>query len=65
MLGVIAEDYDRAAMLYRQCRLVGMRVRRLTDCLIAAVAIRNDVAVLHVDRDLDVLASVVPLRIDG
>lgn len=50
-----AEDYLAAASLYRQCRRQGETVRRLLDCLIAATAIRHDVAVLHCDEDFAVL----------
>jgi predicted nucleic acid-binding protein len=57
------DDYVDAAMLFRACRAAGETVRRMTDCLVAAVAIRNDVAVLHHDRDFDVLARHTPLRV--
>jgi predicted nucleic acid-binding protein len=50
------DDYESAAALYIQCRRAGSTVRRLTDCLIAAVALRSDLAVLHSDRDFDLLA---------
>lgn len=50
-------DYLAASSLYRRCRGHGETVRRLVDCLIAAVAIRADLAVLHADRDFDVLAG--------
>lgn len=33
-------DYEDAAVLFRTCRRRGETVRRLIDCLIAAVAIR-------------------------
>src|SRR5689334_5705108 len=36
-----AFDYDEAAMLCRTCRRRGSNVRKLIDCLIAAVAIRH------------------------
>lgn len=49
-------DYEEAATLYRTCRRSGETVRRLIDCLIAAVAIRAGVPVLHADSDFDVLA---------
>lgn len=49
-------DYEEAAQLYRLCRRKGETVRRLVDCLIAAVAIRGDIAILHADADFDVLA---------
>jgi predicted nucleic acid-binding protein len=57
-------DYDQAAILYRQCRVNGETVRKLIDCLIAAVAIRNDVVILHQDTDFEVLARHTELRID-
>ncbi len=45
-------DYEEAA-LYRRCRRQGSTVPRLTDCLIAAVAVRARVPVLHADADAD------------
>jgi predicted nucleic acid-binding protein len=56
-------DYQAAAKLYRTCRSHGATIRRMNDCLIAAVAIRNDVPVLHADADFDVLARYTPLRV--
>lgn len=56
-------DYERAAWLWRACRREGRTLRRMSDCLIAAVAIRNDAAVMHRDSDFDVLAEVVGLQI--
>ena len=57
------EDYEDAAALYRACRDGGETVRALTDCLVAAVAIRNGVAVLHLDRDFEALARHTPLQL--
>ena len=57
-------DYDQAAILYRQCRANGETVRKLIDCLIAAVTIRNDAVILHQDSDFDVLARHTELRIE-
>jgi len=56
-------DFEEAAALYRTCRRGGETVRRLIDCLIAAVAIRVDVPVLHADTDFDVLARHTALRV--
>lgn len=56
-------DYTAAAMLYRQCRQGGETVRRLIDALIAAIAIRHGLAVLHADADFDTLARHSVLRI--
>lgn len=57
--------YDDAAALYRACRQKGETVRKLIDCLIAAVAIRADTPVLHKDVDFDVLARHTDLRIEA
>jgi predicted nucleic acid-binding protein len=57
-------DYEDAAALYRACRRGGDTVRKLIDCLIAATAIRADVAVLHADSDFEVLSRHTPLRVD-
>jgi predicted nucleic acid-binding protein len=50
-------DVELAANMYRGCRKAGQTPRSLLDCLIAAVAVRCDVPVLHLDRDFDLLAS--------
>ena len=55
-------DYDQAATLYRQCRLRGETVRKLVDCLIAAIAIRNQAEILHRDADYEVLKRHTSLR---
>lgn len=57
-------DFEKAAELYRLCRREGETVRRLIDCLIAAVAIRERATLLHNDRDFDVLARHSKLRIE-
>lgn len=56
-------DYEVAAALFRQCRRNGKTPRKMIDCLIAAVAIRNDVALLHLDQDFVVLAENSALRL--
>ena len=50
-----------AANLYRTARRAGLTVRSGVDCLIAACALRNGLAVLHLDRDFDLLARVSSL----
>ena len=55
-------DFESAADLYRQCRQRGATVRKLMDCLIAAVAVRERATVLHNDRDFEVLARHTRLR---
>lgn len=56
-------DYEAAAALYRVCRRRGETVRRLIDCLIGAIAVREEVPVLHADTDFDVLARHTALEI--
>ena len=51
-----------AADLYRRARRAGFTVRSGVDCLIAACAIRNDLVVIHQDRDYSALARVSSLR---
>ena len=55
------DDYESASRLYRVCRRNGETVRKLTDCLIGAVALRNGCPVLHQDVDFEVLARNVGL----
>lgn len=57
-----ARDYHDAAAIYRAARRRGQTVRKLVDCLIAAVAIRRDATVIHRDRDFEVISAVAPLR---
>ena len=56
-------DAEDAAQIYRTCRRAGETVRSLNDCLIAAIAMRNDAPVLHHERDYEVIAHHFPLRV--
>jgi predicted nucleic acid-binding protein len=56
------ERIEDAVALFRLARRQGLTVRSSVDCLIAASALHHDLAVLHRDRDYDVLASVSGLR---
>jgi len=56
-------DHEAAAALYRACRRAGKTVRRLPDCLIAAVAIRTGAQLLHRDSDFDAIALHSPLAV--
>lgn len=57
-----ALDFPEAAALHRRARASGRTVRKLNDCLIAAVAIRADLTVVHRDSDFELIASVSDLR---
>lgn len=56
-------DAEGAAALFRTCRRAGEAPRARLDCLVAAVAIRHSVPVLHHDRDYDVLARHTDLEV--
>jgi predicted nucleic acid-binding protein len=60
---VTLQHFDDAAAVYRLCRTEGVTVRSMIDCLIAAIAMSEDVELLHQDRDFAAIASVVPLRV--
>lgn len=62
-VGVEPADWDDAARISRTARRAGVTVRRMADCLIAAVAMRADAEVLHADGDFDRIARVAPLAI--
>jgi predicted nucleic acid-binding protein len=60
---VPVDDWQSAADLYLSCRRAGTTIRSLIDCLIAAVAIRLDVPVLHRDIDFTHLARLTTVQI--
>lgn len=45
-----------AAALYREIRKKGFTIRKPNDCLIAAYAIKNNVRLLHDDKDFHFIA---------
>lgn len=51
-----------ASDTYRLGRSKGHTIRSSIDCLIAAIAIENDVPVWHRDRDFDVISNFTRLR---
>ncbi len=59
----IAVDYHDAAAIYRAARASGRAVRRMNDCLIAAVAARASATLVHRDADFDAIAECVDLDI--
>jgi predicted nucleic acid-binding protein len=56
-------DYEHAADLYRLCRKEGEKPRGLSDCLIAAVAIRHGAELLCADTDFHTVARHAPLQL--
>ena len=59
-----AVDFDAAVRVYRRCRAAGVTPRGLIDCMIAAVAWRNQASLLSFDRDLARVAAVVGVPLD-
>jgi predicted nucleic acid-binding protein len=56
-------DFEQAADLYRRARSAGKTVRNISDCMIAAVCIREGVPILHDDADFDRIADVSELKV--
>ena len=63
MLSTTPSDYEAAASMYRSCRVRGATVRKLIDCLIAAVAVRHGAEILHADADFVALSRHTELRL--
>lgn len=59
---VPALDFSAAAALHRRARRQGRTVRKLNDCLIAAIALRTGSVVVHRDADFEVLAATSGLQ---
>jgi predicted nucleic acid-binding protein len=59
---VSVTTFMEAAEIYRQGRQKGYTIRSSTDCLIAAIAIHNNVPVWHRDRDYSAIAKFTRLR---
>ena len=53
------ESHVAAARLYQSCRRAGRTLRSSNDCLIAQIAMENNLVLLHDDRDFDGIAAVV------
>ena len=62
----LVKDIDthiHAARIYRACRRSGKTVRKTVDCIIAAVAIENDLTLFHNDRDFGKIAACTNLKV--
>jgi len=59
---VALECFHDAGLIYSRARQRGFTIRSAMDCLIAAIAIRHDLLLLHGDRDFEVIARFTPLR---
>lgn len=54
------QTFEAAALLYRRARLMGLTIRKSTDCLIAAMALEQGALLVHNDRDFIAMAQAVP-----
>ena len=52
--------YADAGELYARCRWRGVTPRSPHDCLIAQLAIDNEIPLLHDDRDFELIAGIEP-----
>ena len=57
------DTYVRAAQLYRDCRKRGKTPRKTVDCIIAAICLENDLALLHKDKDFDIIEACAGLKV--
>ena len=55
--------FTEAAEIYRAGRKRGLTIRSSVDCLIAAIAISNQVPVWHNDRDFSAIAKFTKLEV--
>jgi predicted nucleic acid-binding protein len=56
------ESFEEATAIYRQARKKGITIRSSVDCLIAAIAIRNEATVVHKDRDYTEISKFTILK---
>ena len=56
------DDFESATELFHTARQRGVTVRGLADCLIAAMALRLGLPILHHDRDFARLAPAIELQ---
>jgi predicted nucleic acid-binding protein len=56
-------DFRAAAALYRAARDHGITMRSTTDCLIAAICVREGYPLLHSDKDFNRLADATSLSV--
>ena len=54
--------FIKSAQLYRTLRKNGITIKRVMDCLIATVAIENDISILHNDKDFSLIESKSKLK---
>jgi predicted nucleic acid-binding protein len=61
----VVADFDGAVRIYRHCLRAGFTPRGMVDCMIAAVALRRGATLLSYEADMDRLAQVAGIVLDG
>ena len=54
--------FVKAAIIYRTIRQNGKTIRSPIDCVIASICLEHEAAILHNDKDFDVIARYFPLK---
>jgi len=52
----------RSAEIYRTLRKKGITIRKSVDCIIASIAIENDIPLLHNDKDFNHVEKHINLK---
>ena len=63
LIARVMARYEAAAAIYRACRRAGYVVATQLDCVIAAVAMRTELPLLHADSDFDAIARHTSLEV--
>lgn len=54
---------EDAARIYFRCRKKGLTIRSTIVCLIAQIALEQDLLLLHNDKDFNAMAPIIKLRL--
>lgn len=60
---VYPETYIKAASIFSEGRKKGITIRKTVDCIIAQLAIENDLYILHKDIDYERISSFTKLKV--
>lgn len=58
VVDVVSSDFDQAKESQRALAALGLKGRKVPDLIIAAVALRMELTVLHYDRDFELIEQV-------
>lgn len=57
------DTYVDAAIIYRTLRNKGITIRKTIDCIIAAIALKYDMELLHLDKDFNEIEKHCQLKV--